>query len=75
MLKTLKKTNHLTAEENALAAFLADAVIDFAKKNLQDLRRGITPFQAEPAPTGCVWIGDRCILPTTNQPITEGQQA
>ena len=73
MSETLKKSNHLTAEENALAAYLADAMIDFAKKNLQDLRRGIMPFPAETAPSGCVWIGDRVILPTNH--TTEGQQA
>ena len=58
-------TKNLTAEENVFAAMLADAVIGFARKNLQDLRRGILSFPEEPTPTGCVWIGDRVKLPDT----------
>ena len=75
MPETLKKSNRLTAEENALAAFLADAVIEFARKNLQDLRRGIMPFQPEPTPTGCVWMGDRVILPDTKTNPNERTEA
>ena len=82
MLEILKKSNLLTAEENVFAAMLADAVLEYARRNLKKMKRAKRkhepiplPLPEEPTPTGCVWIGDRCILPTTNQPITEGQQA
>lgn len=65
MTGTLEKSNPLTAEENVFAAMLADAVIEYARKHLRERNRGILPFSEEPTPTGCVWIGDRVILPDT----------
>ena len=65
MLEALKKSNLLTAEENVFAAMLADAVIGYARKHLRERHRGIPALPEEPTPTGCIWIGDRVILPDT----------
>lgn len=60
----------LTAEERVFASMLADAAIGYARRNLKQLRRAKRkhepiplPMAEEPMPTGCVWIGDRVILP------------
>ena len=60
----------LTREEEIFATFLADAVLEYARRNLKQLRRAKRRHEPmplvlaeEPTPTGCVWIGDRCILP------------
>lgn len=60
----------LTAEERVFASMLADAVIDYARRNLKQLRRAKRRHEPmplvlaeEPTPTGCVWIGDQVILP------------
>ena len=60
----------LTAEEEVLAAMLADAVLEYARRNLKKMKRAKRnhepiplPTTEEPTPTGCVWIGDRVILP------------
>lgn len=67
----------LTAEERVFASMLADAVIDYARRNLKQLRRAKRRHEpmplvlAEvPAPTGCVWIGDRLILPDEGNELT-----
>lgn len=61
--------NELTAEENVFASMLADAVIEYARRNLKQLKRAKRkheplplPAVEEVTPTGCVWIGDRVIL-------------
>ena len=65
-------TQKLTAEENVFAAMLADAVLEYARRNLKKMKRAKRkhepiplPLPEEPTPTGCIWIGDRVILPDT----------
>ena len=60
----------LTAEERVFASMLADAVLEYARRNLKKMKRAKRkhepiplPMAEEPMPTGCVWIGDRVILP------------
>ena len=63
-------TQKLTAEENVFAAMLADAVLEYARRNLKKMKRAKRkhepiplPLPEEPTPTGCIWIGDRVLLP------------
>lgn len=68
-------TKKLTAEENVFAAMLADTVIEYARRNLKQIKRAKRKHEpiplsiepAEPTPTGCIWIGDKVILPDTDR--------
>ena len=67
----------LSREEEIFTCYLADAVIDYARRNLKQLRRAkrrhepmVLPLAAETAGMGCTWIGDRLILPDEGNKVT-----